>query len=121
MRADKASKHQQRNHILPGSRDAEGDKVRNANCGGVQSELLSGGAGEELSPPPLPVVTHLPVKPAAVDSAGPWHTTQSLSAGNLTRLKSPADIILTARITRPPLIGQSLQEAFWVQVVGLLW
>lgn len=40
-KADKASKHQQPNHRLPRTRDAEGDKViSNASCGGVLSTLL---------------------------------------------------------------------------------
>lgn len=42
------------------------------------------------------VMTHLPVKLLAVETARPWHGTQSLSASLLKALKNQADIIPTA-------------------------
>lgn len=53
--------------------------------------------------PTIVIMTHLPVKLPAVEAAGRWRGSRSLSASNLTGLKSRVDIILTAAgATSPP-------------------
>lgn len=52
--------------------------------------------------PTIVIMTHLPVKLPAVEAAGRWRGSRSLSASNLTGLKSRLDIILTAAGATPP-------------------